>query len=1205
MSFIQCLNQDSDNTVEVNSFLYLFNGVPHDAAYKIGVNLGEYTFTGITSGHPIGFVIDGTNALEVIEGTSVGSANVSGIDVVHYYGTVKIRIKADFGQISYNCYYHGYMGGENRLVFSDTCPLLNWLDLSDNANCFKQAYIQGFVDISGGSIITRGTNDGLIIAGDSSLNGTVYLGDSMYIRSDGLVAPGTAENGATEIYVDVSGNAENGATTYDVSGNAENGAAINISIPIDASFSQLGATIAGEYPNDNAGFTTSFSADGTIVAVSARGNNGFGGDSDNYSNNSGNIRVYQYKTIATQGEWDDISNNIGNNYGGVVKSSPTETWVDSTKYYWVQLGADIDNPPQADNSELLSTKFDISLLTDASGNIYIAMAIAVYSLETADQVFTAVYKNYVRVYQYRSVSSDEWNNTYNTTNLLYTDKPVLISGGDSVWTENKNYWVQVGNQIERTYSTERSVAIARDISNNLLLAYGSNDQRLDLFKLDGQSWSASLLYLNQAPIKQILFSADGTHLAINGNNACMLYRIIYAGYWYTPEPNLFTQTNLSTTSPIAISGNGQYVAYVQQSTNDSITIVQWGEAKSWTIKREGLFANASSIALNYDGSIVSIGFMFNDNDGVYTQGGMVRSYKYAEFTSADVDAYYYQSTTQNTSDQTKPIIITESTSTAPIVGNYYWMQIGSDINANVDYAYNGSSVNLSSDGTRLVAGAYGTDRTTFTTAYTTANTSSVSSTTQRLLPDYSFSQPVGIRPYLNKSITKIRLSKPIGDGSTTAVKISEVQVWVNDVNIAEAGISDISANPIVEGVVANLNDASLNTYLEVDNTTGQWEINITFTQEIPLTTVQSIVVYIDPTTTIFTDISFYKNEELVVSLRQQSSNSGYPFVIYADSNLVISRGSTSVYEITNTQTYADVSGGYNDVSQISGYNSDSITTAALYVNGGTDISGSLTVSGAVAFNSLGSLFVAGDLSLNGTLSVANFAANSINADAIDSTVDIEFANKLSVSAADLSFSAATELRVASDVNANGIFDPSTNLATNLTVPANIAIVDGSNGTVYGSYLTLTNKDATAYYNVGKSASGIFNIVNQSSAGVYLASGGISFTGTSDARLKTNVVPLDTDSASAKIMALKPCTYQWKSEVETASDSANINPKTHIGFIAQEVEQVMPELVHPIDHPAGPDYKGVNTTDMIPYLVRTIQENRRKLIELRAMLDEYM
>jgi hypothetical protein len=327
-------------------------------------------------------------------------------------------------------------------------------------------------------------------------------------------------------------------------------------------------------------------------------------------------------------------------------------------------------------------------------------------------------------------------------------------------------------------------------------------------------------------------------------------------------------------------------------------------------------------------------------------------------------------------------------------------------------------------------------------------------------------------------------------------------------------------------------------------------------------------------------------------------NIGYSVSLAVGSkSLMIAAGSNSsnlagAYEIPYTITYSDVSGGYYDIS--GGYLNDGLTSAALYVNGDTDLSGGLTVSGDVSFNT-GNLFVAGDLSLNGNLFINSFAANSIGADAIDSTVDINFANKLSVSTADLSFS-ATGLQVATDFNANS--EP-TDLATNLTVPANIAIVDGSNGTIYGSYLTLTNKDATAYYNVGKSVSGIFNIVDQASAGVYLASGGTSFTGTSDARLKTNIAPLE--SATDKIMALNPCTYQWKSEVESAADNTSTNTKPHVGFIAQEVEQLIPELVHPIDHPAGPDYKGVNTTDMIPYLVRTIQEQTQRITRLQEKL----
>ena len=111
---------------------------------------------------------------------------------------------------------------------------------------------------------------------------------------------------------------------------------------------------------------------------------------------------------------------------------------------------------------------------------------------------------------------------------------------------------------------------------------------------------------------------------------------------------------------------------------------------------------------------------------------------------------------------------------------------------------------------------------------------------------------------------------------------------------------------------------------------------------------------------------------------------------------------------------------------------------------------------------------------------------------------------------------------------------------------------------------------------------MFNIVDQNNAGVYMASGSTSFTSTSDIRLKTEIVPLE--SAIDKIMALKPCTYKWRTE-----EGKEVRP--HPGFIAQETEEALPEVVHQIEHPAGYDYKGVNTTDMIPFLVKTLQEQQ--------------
>jgi len=49
----------------------------------------------------------------------------------------------------------------------------NWLDLSSTSNMLKSAYIQGFVDISGGDFIAR--NGKLLIAGDVSFNSKLYV----------------------------------------------------------------------------------------------------------------------------------------------------------------------------------------------------------------------------------------------------------------------------------------------------------------------------------------------------------------------------------------------------------------------------------------------------------------------------------------------------------------------------------------------------------------------------------------------------------------------------------------------------------------------------------------------------------------------------------------------------------------------------------------------------------------------------------------------------------------------------------------------------------------------------------------------------------------------------------------------------------------------------------------------------------------------
>lgn len=117
----QCLSQTTENTVSMIN-PYLFNSVTYNSGVPIGMNVGSYTLTGITDAHPLGFVISDTNLFEVTSGTPhLTPKTVDGIPVQHYTGTIVVEVRGDFGTISYNCYNHGYMGGQNHLVFSPTC----------------------------------------------------------------------------------------------------------------------------------------------------------------------------------------------------------------------------------------------------------------------------------------------------------------------------------------------------------------------------------------------------------------------------------------------------------------------------------------------------------------------------------------------------------------------------------------------------------------------------------------------------------------------------------------------------------------------------------------------------------------------------------------------------------------------------------------------------------------------------------------------------------------------------------------------------------------------------------------------------------------------------------------------------------------------------------------------------------------------------
>jgi len=102
---------------------------------------------------------------------------------------------------------------------------------------------------------------------------------------------------------------------------------------------------------------------------------------------------------------------------------------------------------------------------------------------------------------------------------------------------------------------------------------------------------------------------------------------------------------------------------------------------------------------------------------------------------------------------------------------------------------------------------------------------------------------------------------------------------------------------------------------------------------------------------------------------------------------------------------------------------------------------------------------------------------------------------------------------------------------------------------------------------------------------------VSYNTSSDYRLKENITPLT--GALAKVAALKPCTYTWKSAPDEVGE----------GFIAHELAEVCPQAVHgtkdAVDADGNPVYQGIDTSFLVATLTAAIQELTARVDALEA------
>ena len=91
------------------------------------------------------------------------------------------------------------------------------------------------------------------------------------------------------------------------------------------------------------------------------------------------------------------------------------------------------------------------------------------------------------------------------------------------------------------------------------------------------------------------------------------------------------------------------------------------------------------------------------------------------------------------------------------------------------------------------------------------------------------------------------------------------------------------------------------------------------------------------------------------------------------------------------------------------------------------------------------------------------------------------------------------------------------------------------------------------------------------------------------RLKSDIKTLDS---TQRLLQLQPRDYIWKSQQNEQS------PKRNFGFIAQEVQEIFPDLVS-----VSPDgMYGVDYTGLIAPLVKAIQEQQALITQLTERIS---
>ncbi len=106
----------------------------------------------------------------------------------------------------------------------------------------------------------------------------------------------------------------------------------------------------------------------------------------------------------------------------------------------------------------------------------------------------------------------------------------------------------------------------------------------------------------------------------------------------------------------------------------------------------------------------------------------------------------------------------------------------------------------------------------------------------------------------------------------------------------------------------------------------------------------------------------------------------------------------------------------------------------------------------------------------------------------------------------------------------------------------------------------------------------------------------SIAGSSDSRFKTNILPIE--NPLQKVLKLRGVTFHWKTK---EFPNRMFSENRALGFIAQEVEQVIPEVVQTENSTEG--FKSVQYDKVVALLVEAIKEQQKQIEQLQQKVKE--